>query len=286
MTREEVKITTPRLFLKHLCVADAPNVWKWASDDDVTRYLIFPTYTSLRDLEKWLESTLSSQTLFGICVDDGTLIGSIDCTFNEKVGKHSLGYCLRKDFWGKGYGTEAALALLGYVAEKFSAKDFCVSHALQNYASQRVIEKCGFVFDELGSYQKTDGSQTFPCKKYCLQINLHRMNLNEAPYKSIVSGKKTIELRLNDERRQSLAVGDFVALCCGNDKIVVKVLKLHKFESFKQLYSKLDLTKCGYSREELQKADWKDMLQYYPLEKQQKYGALGIEFQLLAAFSD
>ena len=96
----------------------------------------------------------------------------------------------------------------------------------------------------------------------------------------IKSGYKTIELRLYDEKRALININDEIVFNCNDESIPVKVLALHRFENFEALYKALDLLKCGYLPEELSTATAKDMNLYYPPEKQQKYGVVGIEIEL------
>ncbi|MBR2861735.1 MAG: ASCH domain-containing protein [Clostridia bacterium] len=105
------------------------------------------------------------------------------------------------------------------------------------------------------------------------------MKLAPAPFSMIKSGQKTIELRLLDEKRQKIKVGDTIVFTNTEtkDTLTVTVKKLHKFASFTELYSKLDLLQCGYTAETVKTASPEDMNQYYSLEKQEKYGVLGIE---------
>ena len=108
---------------------------------------------------------------------------------------------------------------------------------------------------------------------------IHYMNLVPSAFKKIANGDKTIELRLNDEKRKRINVGDTVGFNCNenNDIITAKVKQLHKFADFKSLYNALPLDKFGYAESELHTAHHTDMEQYYSTEKIKKYGALGIE---------
>ena len=109
----------------------------------------------------------------------------------------------------------------------------------------------------------------------------HQMKLNSEPFSQIENGTKTIELRLYDEKRQKIAVGDTLIFTHrSNEKktITVKVAALHRFDSFSVLYASLPLTKCGYTVESAQTADPKDMAQYYDSEDEKRYGVVGIEF--------
>lgn len=108
----------------------------------------------------------------------------------------------------------------------------------------------------------------------------HYMNLNPEPFEMISSGKKTIELRLNDEKRKAISVGDTIVFTNTQDsnrQIFATVTALHKFKNFKELYENLPLLKCGYTEEDIDGAKPEDMNIYYSKELEEKYGALGIE---------
>lgn len=111
---------------------------------------------------------------------------------------------------------------------------------------------------------------------------LHHMKLKPEPFRQIRTGEKTIELRLHDAKRQRIQVGDQIEFLNLEDKLQklrVRVLALHHFNSFAELYRTLPLTACGYGPEE--QADPSDMDQYYPPEEQAQYGVVGIEVALL-----
>lgn len=63
----------------------------------------------------------------------------------------------------------------------------------------------------------------------------YNMNLNNRPFKSIKEGTKTIELRLNDEKRSLLKVGDEIEFTNRdtNEKLSVDIINLYKYPSFK-----------------------------------------------------
>ena len=106
----------------------------------------------------------------------------------------------------------------------------------------------------------------------------HEMRLEPAPFRMIKSGEKTIELRLNDEKRRKIAVGDTIAFTETEtgERLRVTVTALHVFPSFDALYRALPLTKCGYTEAELPSASPDDMLTYYSAEQQREYGVVGI----------
>ncbi|MDO4300646.1 MAG: ASCH domain-containing protein [Clostridia bacterium] len=114
---------------------------------------------------------------------------------------------------------------------------------------------------------------------------IYYMKLNSEPFNMIKSGQKTIELRLNDEKRKNIKIGDIIEFtdCRALDKrILTKVINIHKFNTFDELYKNLPLDKCGYLKEDIDTASPLDMEKYYSVEKQSKYGVLGIELEVLA----
>ena len=113
-------------------------------------------------------------------------------------------------------------------------------------------------------------------------ITIHHMKLHSSPFEMIKSGEKTIELRLFDEKRQKIKVGDKIIFTntVTGETLTRIVAKLHCFDSFDALYKFLPLLQCGYTPEDIDRAHPADMEQYYSLEEQKKYGVVGIELVL------
>ena len=111
------------------------------------------------------------------------------------------------------------------------------------------------------------------------KINVHEMKLHPSPFEKIRRGAKTIELRLFDEKRQQIKEGDLITFTntSNGEKITATVRKLHRFDTFDELYQALPLLQCGYTEEDVDKAHPSDMEAYYAAEEQEKYGVVGIE---------
>lgn len=115
-----------------------------------------------------------------------------------------------------------------------------------------------------------------------VEKTMHQMNLNPGPFEMIKSGKKTIELRLFDEKRQKIKAGDTVVFTntATGEALSRTVVRLHCFASFAELYQALPLLLCGYTEEDIHTARPSDMEQYYPAEVQSRCGVVGIELSL------
>ena len=111
----------------------------------------------------------------------------------------------------------------------------------------------------------------------------HVMSLRPGPFAKIADGTKRYELRLHDEKRRLIAVGDTITFTCTADErnVHTRVTSLHPFDSFAELYAALPLTECGYTAENAASADPRDMEKYYPPEKQAQYGVLAIGVERL-----
>lgn len=108
---------------------------------------------------------------------------------------------------------------------------------------------------------------------------MHYMKLHNDPFNLIKSGTKTIELRLNDLKRQKIKVGDLIEFTNRviDEKMLVRVIDLIKFNSFSDLYKNFSKVSMGYREDE--EANPSDMELYYSLEEQEKYGVLAIKIE-------
>lgn len=113
---------------------------------------------------------------------------------------------------------------------------------------------------------------------------IYHMKLNSEPFYSIQNRTKTYELRLFDEKRQQLSIGDqiqFENTEQPQEELLVDIIGLHQFVSFDELYSELPLLECGYTSDSIVEAASSDMLVYYSKSQQEKYGVVAIEVNLV-----
>lgn len=106
------------------------------------------------------------------------------------------------------------------------------------------------------------------------------MRLHNGPFEKIKSGTKTIEMRLNDEKRQLIKVGDLIKFVnrVTEEELTTLVKDLYYYESFDELYKHFDKISIGYDLED--DADPNDMSQYYSNEDIENYGVVGIEIEV------
>lgn len=116
-------------------------------------------------------------------------------------------------------------------------------------------------------------------------VSLYEMNLAPEPFALIAAGKKKFELRLNDEKRQLLKVGDKIRFVNRRDpqmRVLCSVKGIFHYPDFAALYRELPLELCGYTEDNIADADPHDMEVYYSAEKIEACGVLGIKIELIS----
>ncbi len=113
----------------------------------------------------------------------------------------------------------------------------------------------------------------------------HFMNLSDDSFDTIENGTKNIEMRLNDEKRSIIKVGDTIEFSNTKtkNKIVVDVISVNKYKNFDELYKHYSKESLGYKS--LDTADPNDMKVYYSKEQINKYGVLAIGVRVVT-FND
>ena len=160
-------------------------------------------------------------------------------------------------------------------------------HGANGVVFHAVIHKFGNMPDsemaEIHEFVELPNNLTYPAITPTLfaylarKPQLHQMKLKRTPFEKIKNGSKTIELRLYDEKRQKVQVGDFIEFTCldGKLRLQTRVTALHQYSSFAELYAVLPKEKLGYKSTDT--PDPNHMDEYYTREDQEKYGVLGIE---------
>ena len=134
-------------------MADAPAIFEtYATDPEVTRFLVFEPYQKIEDLERWLKQTIrewdgkpGNMYLLFKRENPEALVGS----FSIRIagGKAEIGYLIARPYWGRGIMTEVVRYWVDWALSKpdiFRIGAFC---DVENPASGRVMEKAGMAFE-------------------------------------------------------------------------------------------------------------------------------------------
>ena len=111
----------------------------------------------------------------------------------------------------------------------------------------------------------------------------HEMKLQPEYYNFILNGTKRIEIRLNDEKRQQIKIGDTIKFLKEpelNEYFQAKVIGLIRYNTFEDMFKDFDISIL--SDKSMTKKELIAVLeQFYTKEKQEQYGVLGIRIELI-----
>lgn len=111
--------------------------------------------------------------------------------------------------------------------------------------------------------------------------NTYYLNLHDKPFSLIKERKKTVEIRLFDEKRQKLSVGDELIFKHVVTKETLKAIikKMERFTNFKELYECVPHEFLGYSAQE--NVHFTDMYAYYKESDEQHFGVVAIYISVI-----
>lgn len=146
-----VALETERLMLRRFCNEDASAMFSnWASDDEVTQYLTWPTHTSVAVSEDVLSSWVpqyqqpSYYNWAMVLKETGQPIGSIGAVEQrDDIGMVHIGYCIGRKWWNQGYTSEALRELIRFFFEQVGINRIESRHDPRNPGSGKVMLKCG-----------------------------------------------------------------------------------------------------------------------------------------------
>jgi [ribosomal protein S5]-alanine N-acetyltransferase len=162
-------IETKRLILRKFTPSDAENMYKnWAGDAEVTKYLTWPTHSSVEVsrmvIDSWIKD-YSDDKNYQWCIElkrSGEAIGSISVVdLKENIEAVEIGYCIGRDYWNQGITTEAFEATIKFFFEEVGVKRIESRHDPLNPGSGKVMLKCGLKYE--GTRVKADRNNSGIC---------------------------------------------------------------------------------------------------------------------------
>lgn len=140
-----------QILLRHVQFSDIDDLYEYSSQKDVARsagFIQSGNYLSAKDFYAELDNELA----WVIALKNGKVIGNV-CLYEqefddaEQIEKRvAVGYALNNKYWNKGYMSEALRRLIEWIKKNHKSIEVIEGYvSVQNIASQRVLEKAGFV---------------------------------------------------------------------------------------------------------------------------------------------
>ncbi len=253
------QLETRRLILRRAQAGDAPAMfYNWGSDPEVTKYLTWPTYTSIEPaytvLESWVKGYEDPEFYQWMIVpkDFGQPIGSISVVGLEGSSAE-IGYCIGQSWWHQGYTSEALGAVIHYLFTEVGMTRITAQHDVNNPNSGGVMAKCGMRF--MGITPAGGKNNQGICDMACYAIEKRHFMSGYAP-ESEEDLVQEIYRRYNEDSRLSsqAAQVEFLTTVKYIEKYLTPGAKILDIGAGTGRYS-LHLARQGYAVSALELAD-------------------------------
>jgi RimJ/RimL family protein N-acetyltransferase len=167
-------LETERLQLRAPRLEDAKIVANLANDRRIAENTARVPHPYRRaDAEDFIAAANRNggETVFVVTLRDGTLIGACGLMIDERETPE-IGYWLGAKYWGKGYATEAARALIDHAFTDLDCEALQAAARVTNPASRRVLEKCGFQWTGAGLLRVRALNSSAPVDRFRLDRGL------------------------------------------------------------------------------------------------------------------
>lgn len=160
-------IKTERLILRPCTLEDSEALYEYMKNPNVGPHAGWAPHKSLEETKEIVKSIFLNAKTFVICLPIGNeeskvigIIGLENDIHRPDGNSREIGYSLAEEHWGNGYMTEAAKAVIEYGFNEMGLDQIAIGTSDENIRSQRVISKCGFVYEGTirRSYKTYDGS--------------------------------------------------------------------------------------------------------------------------------
>ncbi len=149
---EANELPAQRIKLRRFTLDDTNDVFEYASDDKVTEFLTWPSYTKLDDISEVIEQYyFQKPDVWAIeLVQEKKCIGAIDLRVSEEHEKGSFGYVLNRNYWDHGYMTETLNTLIDFAFNVLKLNRIEATHYVGNEGSGKVMVKCNMKYEGVG----------------------------------------------------------------------------------------------------------------------------------------
>ncbi len=144
-----MKIYTKRLLLVPLGLQFLRSTHKYAGDLENTKYMVHLPNMNIDETKSFLDSVEAEwqkqrpQFYEYAILFDNEHIGAISLYMNEDYTEGELGWIISKEYWGNGYASEAAQAMIDFGIQELNIRRFIAHCDSENNNSYKVMEKLG-----------------------------------------------------------------------------------------------------------------------------------------------
>ena len=141
-----------RITLRPWQESDAEALFKYASDPNVGPRAGWAPHKSIEESKEIIRTVFNNDSTWAIVLNaTGEAIGamgygpSCECKLPAREGEPTVGYWVARPYWNMGICTEALNMMIARIRTEKKISSLISGHFIDNPASGKVMEKCGFV---------------------------------------------------------------------------------------------------------------------------------------------
>lgn len=160
MSSDNVIIETERLVLKEINLANLEEMFELYSDPEVLKYTGESAIGTVTEMAEAIQERIENYRKYGygrwatFLKEDMQFIGWAGLAYLPEFDEIDLGYRFFPKFWGKGFATEASIAILDHGFNQLKLDRIIAIALEENQASLRVMEKVGMQFEKRAPYEE------------------------------------------------------------------------------------------------------------------------------------
>jgi ribosomal-protein-alanine N-acetyltransferase len=169
------QLETERLILRRLNPGDAVDMFEYASDDEVTKYVIWDTHRTIEDSMGFIQYTMDRYPKdeagdWGIFLkENGKLVGTTGFAWCDMKNRRAeIGYVLARPYWGRGIMPEAVRRIIRFAFEEMGLNRIECCHFLPNEKSGRVMQKVGMSLEGIARERVFAKGRFWDIKQYAI----------------------------------------------------------------------------------------------------------------------
>jgi ribosomal-protein-alanine N-acetyltransferase len=147
-------LETERLLLRQITLDDAEDIFEYAVDPEMAKYVSWDPHTSIEDSIHFIHAMIKKYER--ICLSDWGIVYKENNKFMGTCGygwwssahaRAEIGYALSKKYWNRGLMTEALRKVVTFGFEKMKLNRIEARCFIANRASEKVMQKIGMKFE-------------------------------------------------------------------------------------------------------------------------------------------
>ena len=159
---EKIIIESDRILLRQFVKEDYKSVLEYGSNIEVQKYTGDNILRSELDAKNVIQGVLSDYNNYGygrlaaIFKPENKIIGFAGLKYLPELDETDIGFRFLPQYWGLGIATEISIQIINYGFEILNLKKIIAVAHPENIASCKVLEKLGFKFYKLATYDNSD----------------------------------------------------------------------------------------------------------------------------------